>query len=75
MTSLRSALFLIVIGFLAGAFFWATDPAIGIANRLMNLSLNRIDAANQAWPGTVVGLVGSAGVVLAGLWLLTRRTA
>jgi hypothetical protein len=75
MTTFRSAFLLTFFGLLAAAFFWATDPAIGIATRVMDPALNVNDAANQAWPGTVVGLIGSGGVVLTGLWLLTRRTA
>jgi hypothetical protein len=75
MTSIRSALLLTFVGLLVGAWFWATDPTMGVANYVMNLSHNRIDAANQAWPGTMVGLIGSVAVVLTGLWLLTRRTA
>jgi hypothetical protein len=34
---------------------------------------NAVDAANQARIGTFVGLAGSLGVLLAGLWLMTRR--
>ena len=34
---------------------------------------NAVDAANQARLGTCVGLAGSLGVLLTGLWLLTRR--
>jgi hypothetical protein len=36
---------------------------------------NAVDAANQALTGTIMGLVGSAVVLLVGLWLLTRRRA
>ncbi|HEX8342568.1 MAG TPA: hypothetical protein VF624_16825 [Tepidisphaeraceae bacterium] len=75
MTSVRSALLLTLFGLLAATFFWATDPAIGVATRVMDPALNVNDASNQAWPGTVVGLIGSGGVVATGLWLLTRRTA
>ncbi|HEY0009335.1 MAG TPA: hypothetical protein VGB55_11470 [Tepidisphaeraceae bacterium] len=75
MTTLRPALLLALFGLIAAGFFWVTDPSLGLAPRVMNPSLNPIDAANQAWPGTVVGLVGSAVIVLTGLWLMIRRPA
>src|SRR5687767_8373243 len=71
----RSNLILIVTGLLCLAFFWATDPAIGIADHVMPPGLNRIDAANQARPGTYIGIVGSAGVILTGIWLLMKQPA
>ena len=75
MTSLRSAILLTLLGLLAGGWFWATDPSIGVATHVMDPNINVIDAARQAWPGTLVGVIGSGGVVLTGLWLLTRRVA
>lgn len=75
MTSTRSALLLAVFGLLAAGLFWATDPTLGIAHHLMDPGINYIDAANQAWPGTVAGLLGSAVMVVTGLWLALKRTA
>lgn len=74
MTSTRSALFLILSGLVAAGFFWFTDPWIGGARHVMSSRLNFLDAAHQAWPGTLVGLAGSAVVVLIGLWLTVRRS-
>lgn len=34
---------------------------------------NLVDAANQAFTGSVVGIAGSVVVLCIGLWLLTRR--
>jgi hypothetical protein len=34
---------------------------------------NAVDAANQARIGTIVGIAGSVGVLIVGLWLVTRR--
>lgn len=34
-----------------------------------------VDAANEAFVGTVIGIVGSVGILLVGCWLLTRRRA
>jgi hypothetical protein len=75
MTSLRSALLLALVGLLSAGFFWATDPTIGVAPMIMDPAINRIDAANQAWPGTIVGFAGSALIVVTGLYVLLRRAA
>jgi len=75
MTSVRSAILLTFFGILAVAFFWFTDPTLGVADHLMDSHINRLDAANQAWPGTLMGLAGSAVVTLTGLWLMTKRSA
>jgi hypothetical protein len=61
----------VIAGLLSAGFFWATDPRYGW---LRPAGQNLIDAANQNWIGTVVGLGGSAMVLLIGLWLLSRRT-
>jgi hypothetical protein len=66
----RSGLSLVICGLLGIAYFWATDPRHGIIHPV---SENLIDAANEARMGTLVGIVGSAFVLVIGLWLLTRR--
>ncbi|MDB5324730.1 MAG: hypothetical protein JWM57_299 [Phycisphaerales bacterium] len=75
MNRTRSAIGLVLLGILGGLFFWLTDPALGIATRLMDSSVNRIDAANQAAIGTYIGLAGSAVAVLVGMWSIWRRPA
>ncbi|MGC4033566.1 MAG: hypothetical protein QM754_17910 [Tepidisphaeraceae bacterium] len=75
MNRTRSAIGLVLLGILGGLFFWLTDPTLGIATRLMPADVNRIDAAHQAWPGTYIGLAGSAIAVLVGLWSMMRRPA
>ena len=70
----RSALWLILVGLLAGGFFWLTDPRLGPAGRGV-ARYDLIDVVHQAAPGTFIGLAGSAAVLLIGLWLMTRRTA
>lgn len=75
MNRTRSAIGLVLLGLVGGLFFWLTDPTLGIATRLMDSSVNRIDAANQARVGTYIGLAGSAIAVLVGLWSLWRRPA
>lgn len=75
MNRTRAALGLVLLGFLGGLFFWATDPTLGIATRVMDNSVNRIDAANQARLGTYIGLAGSAIAVLVGMFNIWRRPA
>ena len=75
MNRTKSALLLILLGFAGGLFFWLTDPTIGIAYRLMDDTVNRIDAANQARLGTVIGLAGNAICVIVGLFNIWRRPA
>ena len=70
----RSALWLILAGLLAGGFFWLTDPRWGVAGRAV-ARWNLVDAANQALPGTLIGLAGSAVLLAIGGWLMTRRRA
>ncbi len=53
-------------------FFWVTDPRWGEALR-WNRGENPIDLANEAFPGTVVGLIGSALILATGIYLLSRR--
>jgi hypothetical protein len=65
---------LICLGLLSAAFFIVTDPRVsGRLNRSGSPQSNRIDAAHDALPATLVGIAGSGVVVLAGLWLATRR--
>ncbi len=85
----RSGLTLLLLGLLGIAFFWLTDPHWGpTGNHLADVHDwrhwlfvlrgspdNAVDAANQARMGTIVGIVGSAGVLIVGLWLVTRRRA
>jgi hypothetical protein len=68
MNRTRSALVLVLLGLAAGLFFWLTDPTLGIAAQLMSPEVNRIDAANRAWMGTWIGLIGSTIAVVLGLW-------
>lgn len=56
-----------IIGIL---FFWFTDPRSGLGGWL---SGGAIDAANQAWAGTIVGMVGSTLMLLLGAWLVSRK--
>ena len=67
---------LVCLGLLGVAFFWLTDPRLGVAARGGGPSpTNVIDAMHAAWPGTLVGLAGSAAAALIGLVLLARRSA
>ena len=75
MSRTRSALVLVVLGLAGGLFFWLTDPTLGIATQLMDSSVNRIDAANQAKFGTYIGLAGSFIALCVGLWNIWRRPA
>lgn len=72
--NVRSGLSLVVIGLLAMLFFWLTDVRFGVARWWTDPRV-LVDAAWQGWPGSVIGVAGSALVVLIGLWLLTRRAA
>ena len=72
--SKRSGARLSLVGIGGLLFFWLTDARYGpIGRRLHGEEL--VDAINQGWPGTLIGLVGSSIVLLIGLWLMTRRTA
>ena len=61
---------LVIAGLLGIGFFWVTDPRYGLVGKTDQFV---IDAANQARIGTIVGVVGSAVVLVIGLWLLSRR--
>ncbi len=68
----RSGYSLVLTGLLGLVFFWLTDPRIGMALR-WNHGENPIDLANEHLPGTIVGMGGSALVLLMGIFLLSRR--
>ena len=68
----RSGLSLAFVGIAGICFFWATDPRFGLFGPGGD---NPVDAVNQAWPGTIFGIVGSTLVLLVGIWLMSRRTA
>jgi hypothetical protein len=72
--SKRSGVRLSLVGIGGLLFFWLTDARYGPIGRRMH-SEDLIDAINQGWPGTVIGLIGSGIVLFIGLWLMTRRTA
>ena len=66
----RSGASLALAGLIGALFFWMTDPRFGSAR---SVSYELIDRVNEARIGTMVGVVGSAIVVLIGLWLMSRR--
>ncbi len=68
-----SGFWLVLAGALGIAFFYLTDPRWGWLGR-QSAGDEAIDAVHQLAPGTLVGLAGSAVVLLIGLWLATRRT-
>jgi hypothetical protein len=63
---------LVVAGMVGMVFFWLTDSRWGLARRWV-ADVHLIDSANEVLPGTVVGMAGSAIVLLVGLWLMVRR--
>ena len=69
----RSAIYLILAGLSAAAFFWLTDPTLGFRVLYDGGEAGPIDAGHQAWPATAFGLAGSAAVLAVGLWLMTRK--
>ncbi len=73
-TNRRSGSSLVLTGLIGILYFWLTDHRLGLASRLTG-SPSSVDEANQAFTGTIVGIVGSLVVVGIGVWLLTRRTA
>ena len=68
----RSGWALALAGIIGVAFFWATDPRLGI-EPFRGRPDNLVDAVNEALIGTAVGIVGSVAILLVGLWLMTRR--
>lgn len=67
----RSPRLLVIAGLIGLLFFWVTDPKFGLAAPLIGDRAR--DAANQALPGTAIGVIGSAVVLLIGSWLALRR--
>lgn len=67
----RTGFSLLLAGMAGVLFFWATDPRSSVGQWLVG---REIDTANQAFIGTLVGLIGSAAAMVIGLWLLMRRT-
>lgn len=67
---------LVVLGILGGLYFWLTDPRFGprALHVLRGSPDNVVDAANTAWPVTLVGIAGSLAVLGIGCWLVGRRT-
>ncbi len=65
---------LALAGLVALVFFWATDPRFGILRKLGPME-NPVDAANQSFIGTIVGVAGSLVVLTLGVWLMGRRPA
>jgi hypothetical protein len=85
----RSGLAFLLLGMLGVLFFWVTDPRFGpevhrTASGAMDWRYalfllrgspeNVVDAANQIWLSTVVGVMGSLALLGVGFWLLTRRS-
>lgn len=69
----RSGLSLMLAGAAGVGFFWLTDPRLGYASQSATVDI--MDAASQAAPGTFIGIAGSAIIAIIGLWLMIRRTA
>ncbi len=69
----RTPRLLIIAGLIGLLFFWLTDPQFGMAAPMIGDRVR--DAANIALPGTAVGAVGSALMLMIGSWLMIRRDA
>ena len=85
----RSGLVFLLIGIVLALFFWVTDPRYGPQVHHLAAGQfdwrhwlyvvrgspdNEIDAANQTMLSTLVGIAGSAALLVTGLWLMTRRS-
>ena len=85
----RSGCVFLLIGIVGAVFFWITDPRYGPEVHLHAAGQfdwrhwlfvvrgspdNDIDAANQIMLSTLVGIAGSAALLVIGLWLMTRRS-
>jgi hypothetical protein len=70
----RSGAGLLIVGLLGVAFFWVTDPSVGLVNPAERAH-TPVDAVHDARTGTYVGVAGSGVVLAIGLWLLMKRTA
>ncbi|MFT3784647.1 MAG: hypothetical protein QM770_00585 [Tepidisphaeraceae bacterium] len=70
----RQPIMLIIVGLLLAAFYVATDPTLGLGASLGDgANTNRVDAAHYAWPGTIIGLTGTAVTTVIAAWLTSRR--
>jgi len=69
----RNGWTLILAGLLGVLFFWLTDPRYGYA-KVWGSSGNPIDASNEAFYGTVVGVLCSVILLFIGVWLMRRKT-
>ena len=67
----KSGLNLVLAGALGVLFFWLTDPVHGMGRKNFD---NPVDAMNEAWVGTLAGVAVSGGILLLGLWIMTRRS-
>ena len=70
--NVRSGLALAILGAIGGAFFALTDPRYGLTRRFTDPG-KIVDLANEALPATLIGIIGSAVILLIGVWLMTRR--
>ena len=85
----RSGIGLVLMGIVGAFFFWISDPRFGPAMHraaetrinwrywlflLRGSPDNLIDAANYAQLSTIVGVAGSAALLVVGLWLMSRTT-
>jgi hypothetical protein len=68
----RSPRLLIVAGLLGFMFFWLTDPRFGAA--ALAAQENAQEIVNQSSMGSMVGMAGSAVVMIVGIGLSLWRT-
>ena len=66
----KSGATLALAGLAGGLFFWLTDPRWNHERYAQDV----IDRVNEGRVGTLVGIVGSAVVLMIGIFLTTRRT-
>jgi hypothetical protein len=63
---------LVLAGLLGALFFGLTDPRYGYV-KVWGGSGNPIDAGNEAFFGTAIGVLCSVIVLVIGVWLMLRR--
>jgi hypothetical protein len=68
----KSGWILGLLGLIGIAYFWVSDPVIGMAQRWISPD-RLVDAANELRIGTWVGIAGSVIIMAIGLWLGSRR--